>query len=539
MKVIGDQRVCPHCGYIRDEGTNHRHVEAGTLLQGKYMIGRALSENAEYIGYIGFDEKQNAPVFINEFFPDGLCYRGDDNLVVASQKSEFLSYVEEFLAYFRALARLREVSSLVKVYDIFRENGTVYIVSEWTDGLTLSEFLLRRSGRIDWNEARTMFMPLLSAIETANVAGVSHLGINPENLIVASDGRMYLIGFATAKVRTVGYFKDWDFYKGCTAPEQYVAGASVDRCADIYAFAACLFFALSGCLPKDALKRRHDDRLLVPMKVFKCIPEYVASSLAKALRVSVIERTTSFGQLREGLSGEKIMMLKEGKNIQVSASSKPSVSRSARKDRWLSVFKIAAVAFIILLSGWRGLATAGVTIFPGDVASDVEQAQADQALLDSTGRKKALEGQVATPDLVGMKFEDIVKIAAQKGDYQVLLCDRVFNDSFEGGAIVSQAPAKGVFIKKDSVVAVNVSRGPKARKLPAIKSDSFFDAAGKLMVIGIRAIRVDEFTSDVGKGLVVGYRGRSSGDEMDFDSEVEVVVSKGALPGLKLKTDKQ
>lgn len=75
-----------------------------------------------------------------------------------------------------------------------------------------------------------------------------------------------------------------------------------DESTDVYGFAASLFFALTGELPQDALKRREDPRLLIPTNILRTIPPHVVTALANALQVMPDKRTTTFERLRAELS---------------------------------------------------------------------------------------------------------------------------------------------------------------------------------------------------------------------------------------------
>ena len=62
------------------------------------------------------------------------------------------------------------------------------------------------------------------------------------------------------------------------------------------------FFALTGELPQDALKRRTDPRLLIPTNILRTIPPHVVTALANALQVMPDKRTSTFERLRAELS---------------------------------------------------------------------------------------------------------------------------------------------------------------------------------------------------------------------------------------------
>ena len=104
----------------------------------------------------------------------------------------------EFLEHSRNVARLRELPVMVPIYDIFQQNHTAYVISEWTEHITLAEYVERSGGRLEWNAARALFMPVLSGLSDLYQAGVRHLGLSPDNLIITQSGKMKLSGFLRA-----------------------------------------------------------------------------------------------------------------------------------------------------------------------------------------------------------------------------------------------------------------------------------------------------------------------------------------------------
>ena len=98
---------------------------------------------------------------------------------------------------------MRELPSIIPVYDIFEQNNTAYTISEYCEGNTLETRLKQIGGRMKWDEARPLFMPLLSTLISLHSAGVLHLGISPRNVIIGNDGKLLLRGFCITEARRV------------------------------------------------------------------------------------------------------------------------------------------------------------------------------------------------------------------------------------------------------------------------------------------------------------------------------------------------
>ena len=149
------------------------------------MVGKRLDSNGEGIEYLGYDSVAGTPVYIREFMPENLASRkGTAAEVIPGCEVTFQEYRAEFLRYFRAIARLRELSLYDTDLRYFEENNTAYTISEWVESITLQEFIQRAGGKADWNTIRPLFMPVLSSLSAMHASGVSHLGISLQNLVI-------------------------------------------------------------------------------------------------------------------------------------------------------------------------------------------------------------------------------------------------------------------------------------------------------------------------------------------------------------------
>ena len=116
---------CPHCKFSASAENGEDLLPMRTVLSERYIIGKVLSYNGEGVTYIGYDKESDMPVRIREYFPSGLCVRQPDGVEpnldsIVTYKSE----LAEFLALARNLGRMRSLSAILPVYDIFEENNT-------------------------------------------------------------------------------------------------------------------------------------------------------------------------------------------------------------------------------------------------------------------------------------------------------------------------------------------------------------------------------------------------------------------------------
>lgn len=119
-KIAPIKGKCPVCGCdVNMENAPHQ-LPVNTILNGRYVTGRALREDRQSITYIAYDLRLNIVAAIKEYYPRGSAGRKQLSVSPAdAYRSTFEAGKDHFL---------KEMSAPVK--DSFKENGTVYIVTE-------------------------------------------------------------------------------------------------------------------------------------------------------------------------------------------------------------------------------------------------------------------------------------------------------------------------------------------------------------------------------------------------------------------------
>lgn len=543
MAELHGEEVCPVCGFSRNKPQKKGALPFGTMLQSRYLIGRAKRSNGEGITYIGMDSALNIPAEIHEFFPTSLAGRGDDGKsvrVLGGSEIAFRENKDAFLSYSRALAHMRELSAIVLIYDIFEENGSAYTVSEWNESISLRYFIKRSGGNIGWNAARQLFMPVLSALSMLHADGISHFGISPDTLQIMKDGKMKLGSFSIATIRQMDTDLPPELVPGCAAVEQYIMGDTLNEATDVYGFAASLFFALTGALPPEAPRRRIDARLMIPNSIIRSLPPYVVTALANALQVAPEKRTPTFERLRTELSAAPAVTAAieaSQKFNRVSSDGGKTVSGKARKREvpgfvWaLSSCLIMLGIFAMIAYFWSG--SLGSLLFPSTktsvsaVSSGALPAASSQAVSAVSSASDA--DKVAVPNLVGQSYAELkASLSSDAGaQYQILLSKQEFSDTIPEGYIVSQDPKPGSKITKGSAVVVVVSQGPAMRTLPEVAGQTLSQASAAVTSAGFEPSREEQYSDTVAVGSVIGYKDVQAGSQMAYGSKVVLLVSIG------------
>ena len=302
MGVKGDGEVCGKCGF---DGTANgsEFLQIKTILEDRYFVGKVLSQNGEGVTYIGYDTELDAVVHIREFFPEGLCEREGDSVYTTEEYADsFADYKAEFLSLARVLARMRNLSAILPVYDIFEQNETAYYISEAVEYITLRDFLVRNGGRLNFEQMCRLFKPVFSTLASLHSVGVIHRGISPETMIVSRDGRLRIDGFCIPDLRTARTDLSSELYKGYAAIEQYGFDGESGAWTDVYSVAAVIYRTLIGSPPPDAAERVTNDRMIIPPEIAEALPAYALSALADALQILPNDRTQSIEDFRDELS---------------------------------------------------------------------------------------------------------------------------------------------------------------------------------------------------------------------------------------------
>ena len=512
-----DGSLCPECSWDNSRPQAPEGLELQTVLASRYVIGRVRSMNSEGITYMALDRTTQKVVTVREFYPRPLTSRQQDQSIEPRKEDQVLfdKYADEFLELSKGVSRLRELSVIESVLDIFEENGTVYTVYRYTPTVSLRSYV-ENNGRLGWNEVNRMFMPVLTALGLINSLGIAHLGISPDTLRVTKERNLLLTGFCINAARRAGSAIPADLDPGCAAVEQYSSKALCGESSDVYSLAASMLYALTGSTPKEAPRRIDDPRLLIAKDVLKSLPPFAVTAIANALQVKQGQRTGSFERFRSELSAAPALVEEIDQTDAIRRL--PPINMSLPQNRglppvvWLiGSCVVTLVALIIVASAWLG--DRGMSF------SDLGQ------LLDGPA---ATQSMVEVPNMLNQSYDEWEqKIADGEYELQLKISSRSFSSTIEEGNIISQSPFSGEEVQPGSTIVVTVSKGAATRILPEIKGVSFADLQELLTGNGFMPVRTEEYSDDIAPGYVIRYVDHEVGDSLDYGSTVTVVVSAG------------
>lgn len=234
--------------------------ENTTLQGGKYKIISVLGRGGFGITYLAEQTMLDRKVAVKEFFMKEFCERNIDTsrvtLGTESSRETVTRFREKFIKEAKNIAKL-DHPNIVRILDIFEENGTAYYVMEYIEGESLSE-MVKRCGAIAEATATRYILKAAEALEYIHKQNMNHLNIKPANIMINGKDESVLIDFGLSKQYDAGGQQTstmlLDISEGYAPMEQYKKGGvgEFSPQTDIYALGATFFKLLTGETPPSA-----------------------------------------------------------------------------------------------------------------------------------------------------------------------------------------------------------------------------------------------------------------------------------------------
>lgn len=565
MTNKGDALECPRCGYVEGTPQVLPYLEPGTLLLDKYIVGKRLRANGEGVTYIGFDITGKKRVTIREYLPKTLCSRvkDDDNIIIASgNKLVYEDYKQDFMEIGRTVSKLSGLPAIIPVIEMFEANNTAYIVNEYIDGKPLEE-IIKRARRFTWEEARPLFMPLISTVISAHAMGLVHFGICPENIIMTRNGTLKLQDFGSPDAHLAETELEAKFYDGFSAIEQYSLEGKKGKWTDVYGMSAVIFYSLTGKRPPDAVSRSYEPRLNMPAEVAQTIPTHVVTALAGGLQVKIDTRTHTMDELKEQLNNPV------PRRVEPAPVSKPSYSDSyvdepsyeeeiptrpvqqqrppeqrrpaaqpasvrrdapASEEDEISPYKYGIMSGLIgfVVLGLIALICIHFIVLPMIEKNNAENKPEPDLYVSSQDDTSSEEKDLVTvPNLTNQKWED-VDGNEEYADFYIRLTSEDYDEKHEEGTIIAQTVKPGTQVAKNTPIGVIVSKGSKMRVVPNIIGMTVTEASAELEKAGLSlGDQAEEYSDEYEMGKIIRLNGIEVGKKIQEGSMINVVVSLG------------
>lgn len=538
MREIADNVICPHCSFDNTKQQSAPLLPYGTVLEKRYIIGKEVEINSESTRYIAFDREKADRVYIREFLPAGYISREPMKAKVyveASRADVYERLLNDFEKMFTFLSSISDMSAMNEIISIFRANNTCYVVEKCEDLISFEEYISHKGGHIEWEDARPLFMPVISLLETLHKNGYGHYAVSPSNIYITRSGKAVLFGFASSAARKHGSLLKPQLVSGCAAPEQYENNFPIDCITDIYGFMATLFFALTGSLPANAKERLTNGVLLMSTTTVKRLPPHVVTALASGLQVKRENRITDFIELRSQLSvapAVKAIQEEISRTASMANVAKPKKKRHGMSPLSVGII-VTVIALVIFMAIGFGVLGA---MFPSD--SGTTDPDVSTNAVDTNPPPVTEVGWTGPTleDYKGQDYETVSKQLLQEYNittYMLAYTDSKdgYSDEYDEGEIMWQNVAEGtpIDVDKGMVVVFKVSKGPLETELPNVEDMTLSAAATKLSNMGYNVYEdpTGKYSDKVSKGNVVGYRDYEAGDMVTPNTDIYLVLSLG------------
>ena len=289
--------ICPVCHHDREYQNADHQLSVGSVLGGRYLVGRALGQGGFGVTYIGWDMHKSEKIAIKEYFPSGCAARKRDNYTLSPyDDSESRNIYEagknRFLDEAKRLKEINDVANVVRVSAFFAENNTAYIIMDYVDGITFKKYLFDRGGKTSLTDALEKLHPVVTALSQIHKKNMLHRDISPDNIILSPLGAV-LIDFGAAREYSfeTPTSKTINVKTGYAPMEQYDTHGKQGPWTDVFAFASTIYRAVTGILPANAIKRsENSDELRLPHELNPDVNPAEEAVLLKGMEIDIQKR---------------------------------------------------------------------------------------------------------------------------------------------------------------------------------------------------------------------------------------------------------
>ena len=239
----------------------------------------------------------------------------EDRIVaVKILKTEFAGS-EEFLRRFRneskAIALLSH-PNIVKIYDVGFTDKVQFIVMEYVDGITLTDYI-EQQGVLKWRDAVHFTVQVLKALQHAHDRGIVHRDVKSSNIMLLRDGTIKVMDFGIARFNRENNKTMSEKTIGSVhyiSPEQ-ARGDITDERSDIYSVGVALYEMLTGRKPFDgdtpvAIALKHmQSTPKKPTEINETIPEGLEQIVLRAMQKEPSARYQTAGEMISDLEDFK------------------------------------------------------------------------------------------------------------------------------------------------------------------------------------------------------------------------------------------
>ena len=486
----------------------------------------------------------------------------EDRIVaVKIMKNEFIGS-EDFIRRFRneskAIALLSH-PNIVKIFDVGFTEKLQFIVMEYIDGITLTEYIAKH-GVLKWKDVVHFTMQILKALQHAHDRGIVHRDIKPQNVMLLEDGTIKVMDFGIARFNRE---TDKTMSEKAIGSVHYISpeqakGDVTDERSDIYSIGVMMYEMLTGKKPFDgespvSIALMHMQSPAKKMsEINNSIPEGLEEITEKAMQKEPSKRYQTAGEMVKDIEEFKQnpSIVFEYKYFSTDGTTKYFDRVSAPES------KSPKPALQSAQSGEQRRGYALTEEDPDEDEDDEDEEYDDEVaprrspllsvlfavtavfiivaalvvykvVTDTIPTEENTEvDEIVVPTLVGMTYDEMV---AQYDNLNLKIL-REHNPA-PAGQVIYQGTGAGTTIRASQEIKVTVSLGPQMDEIGTFASRPMDEAVTQLRNQGF--ITDTLFIND--ETVPANYVIRTdppAGSRIEVGSVVTVIVSQGPSPTL-------
>ena len=399
-KLEKPDEICPHCGFniMRYEEAEFA-LRPGTILHGRYVVGKVLGKGGFGITYIGYDMSLDIRVAIKEYYPEGFVGRDARQSAKLSWYStrtgvqNVIKSRESLIKEARNMAKIDTFPTLVRVRDVLVANETAYLVMDYVEGETLKN-LVMKNGTFSYEKVCECLFPIMEDLSKIHEKGIIHRDISPDNIMREVDGQMRLLDLGAAKdlYRSNGTSGKGDeqvpastqmvLKRGFSPMEQYRTHGGIGPWTDVYAMTATIYYLMSGRVPPtpmDRLDKEQEDAVQSVIDQL-VMPQKAKEGMKKGLAILKDNRIKNMKELQEYFSSKN-------SKLRLKPKPEPEVETKSQKRKILPVLLLGLLGVVVVV----GVVFTGIKLSHKSAEEYYEEGNYEEAL-NAYRQEKNTEG---------------------------------------------------------------------------------------------------------------------------------------------------
>ena len=267
-------------------------IKSGTVLAERYEILQLLGRGGMGAVYKARDVELDRTVALKLIRPE------------LARNPEILRRFKQELI----LARQVTHKNVIRIFDLGQYAGIKFITMDYVEGQSLQQLRLERE-KFPPEQAARIMLQICRALEAAHSEGVIHRDLKPQNIMLDSSGRVYVMDFGIARSAYLPGMTQTGVLIGTPeymSPEQ-ARGEKLTERSDLFSLGVIFYELLTGKSPYPAdaplgtLWKRLQEKPKSPMDVDPTIPKPLSDIVMKALELDPDVRWASAREIAQQL----------------------------------------------------------------------------------------------------------------------------------------------------------------------------------------------------------------------------------------------